>query len=214
MPEPGLFLDHVSISLHGHRLLEVSRHVAPGEILTVMGPSGSGKSTLLAYIGGFLDPVFDASGEVYVDGDEITVLAAEDRHAGILFQDPLLFPHMSVAGNLVFAIPPAVKGRTQRYRMACDMLAGVGLEGAEDRDPDTLSGGQKARVALARVLISAPRMLLLDEPFSKLDAGLRQQMRELVFAKARETGLAIVLVTHDEADAKAAGGDIVHIGGD
>ena len=214
MPETGLFLDGVSISLHGHRLLSLTRHVSPGEILTIMGPSGSGKSTLLAYIGGFLDPVFDATGKVYVDGEEVTRLAAEDRHAGILFQDPLLFPHMSVGGNLIFAIPPGISGRAARRRLAASMLAGVGLDGMEDRDPDTLSGGQKARVALARVLISAPRMLLLDEPFSKLDAGLRQQMRELVFAKARDTGLAIVLVTHDEADAVAAGGDIIRIGGD
>ncbi len=88
-------------------LLAVTHHVAPGEVLTVMGPSGSGKSTLLAYIGGFLDPAFRASGKVFVDGVELTALPAEERHAGILFQDPLLFPHMSVAGNLVFAIPPA-----------------------------------------------------------------------------------------------------------
>lgn len=214
MQEAGLHLDHVSISLHGHRLLAVNRHVAPGEILTVMGPSGSGKSTLLAYIGGFLDPAFDAAGRVFVNGTEITGLAAEERHAGILFQDPLLFPHMSVGGNLVFAIPPDIRGRTARHRLANEMLVGVGLEGMEDRDPGTLSGGQKARVALARVLISSPRLLLLDEPFSKLDTGLRQQMRELVFDKARDTGLAIVLVTHDEADAQAAGGDIIRIGKD
>ena len=213
MSKAGLFLDGVSISLHGHRLLSVTHHVKPGEILTVMGPSGSGKSTLLAYIGGFLDPVFDATGNVLVDGQEITGLPAEDRHAGILFQDPLLFPHMSVGANLAFAAPPQIKGRGNRRKIAEDMLAGVGLAGMADRDPETLSGGQKARVALARVLISGPRMLLLDEPFSKLDSGLRQQMRELVFAKARDTGLAIILVTHDEADAAAAGGDIIRIGG-
>lgn len=213
MSKAGLFLDGVSISLHGHLLLSVTHHVKPGEILTVMGPSGSGKSTLLAFIGGFLDPVFDATGNVLVDGQEITRLPAEDRHAGILFQDPLLFPHMSVGANLAFAAPPQIKGRGNRRGIAEDMLAGVGLAGMADRDPDTLSGGQKARVALARVLISGPRMLLLDEPFSKLDSGLRQQMRELVFAKARDTGLAIILVTHDEADAAAADGDIIRIGG-
>ena len=147
-----------------------------------------------------------------VDGVDLTLLAAEDRHAGILFQDPLLFPHMSVGGNLLFAIPHSVKGRAARRAMAEAALDGVGLGGTAKRDPDTLSGGQKARVALARALLSAPRMLLLDEPFSKLDATLRQQMRELVFAKARDGGLPVVLVTHDEADAAAAGGPVVRIG--
>jgi putative thiamine transport system ATP-binding protein len=129
-----------------------------------------------------------------------------------LFQDPLLFPHMSVGGNLMFAIPPSIKGKAARSALVKEALGGVGLAGTAARDPDTLSGGQKARVALARVLLSAPRMLLLDEPFSKLDAGLRSQMRELVFAKARTSRLPIVLVTHDEADAEAAGGPVVRIG--
>jgi putative thiamine transport system ATP-binding protein len=214
MQRPGLVLDNVTIALAGHELLSISHHVPPGDVLTVMGPSGSGKSTLLAFLGGFLDPVFSASGRVLCDGMDLSPLPAEDRHAGILFQDPLLFPHMSVAGNLIFAIPPSVRGRPERRRIARDALADIGLEGMDERDPDTLSGGQKARVALARVLVSGPRMLLLDEPFSKLDQDLRRQIRELVFAKARERRLATVLVTHDEADARAAAGAIIRIGGD
>jgi putative thiamine transport system ATP-binding protein len=213
MTDKGLFLDTVSIALDGRILLAVTHSVAPGEVLTIMGPSGSGKSTLLAYIGGFLDPAFQASGKVFADGIELTALPAEERHAGILFQDPLLFPHMSVAGNLIFAIPPEVTGKARRQALADATLAGVGLDGMGDRDPDTLSGGQKARVALARVLLSSPRALLLDEPFSKLDQGLRQQMRELVFAKARDARLPVILVTHDEADATAAGGPVIRIGG-
>ncbi|MEI5679161.1 MULTISPECIES: ATP-binding cassette domain-containing protein [unclassified Mesorhizobium] len=211
MAENGLFLDDVSIALNGQRLVALTHRVAPGEVLTVMGPSGSGKSTLLAYIGGFLAPAFEASGKVFSDGLELTTLPAEDRHVGILFQDPLLFPHMSVGGNLVFAIPASVKGKAERRALAEAALDGVGLAGMAVRDPDTLSGGQKARVALARALLSAPRMLLLDEPFSKLDAELRGQMRELVFAKARDSHLPVVLVTHDEADADGAGGPIVRI---
>ncbi|MGN6469814.1 MAG: ATP-binding cassette domain-containing protein [Rhizobiaceae bacterium] len=213
MKEEGLTLDHVSIAIGGRTLLEVTHRVRPGEVLTVMGPSGSGKSALLAFIGGFLDPAFRAAGKVFVSGVELTALPAEDRRAGILFQDPLLFPHMSVAGNLVFALPEAVRGRSERRRLAERALQDVGLAGLGERDPDTLSGGQEARVALARVLLSAPRALLLDEPFSKLDADLRQQMRELVFAKARESALPVVLVTHDEADAEAAGGPLIRIGG-
>lgn len=212
MTDKGLFLDTVSIALDGRILLAVTHPVAPGEVLTVMGPSGSGKSTLLAYIGGFLDPAFQATGKVFANGAELTALPAEERHAGILFQDPLLFPHMSVAGNLIFAIPPEVAGKARRQALADATLAGVGLDGMGNRDPDTLSGGQKARVALARVLLSSPRALLLDEPFSKLDQGLRQQMRELVFAKARDAGLPVILVTHDEADATAAGGPVIRIG--
>ncbi len=208
----GLLLDDIRISLNGVPLLSVTHSIAPGEVLTVMGPSGSGKSTLLAFIGGFLDPAFSASGRVLIDDADITRFEAEDRHVGILFQDPLLFPHMTVAGNLVFAIPPGVKGSTQRRELADAALSGVDLAGFGERDPDTLSGGQKARVALARVLIAEPRALLLDEPFSKLDAALRQQMRELVFAKARDKGLPTLLVTHDEADAQAAGGAIVQVG--
>jgi len=210
--ETGLLLDKVTIAIGQRLLLSLSANVAPGAVLTVMGPSGSGKSTLLAFIGGFLDPAFAASGKVLVDGVDLAAQPAADRHAGILFQDPLLFPHMSVAGNLVFAIPAAVKGRAARRALADQALDGVGLAGFDDRDPDTLSGGQKARVALARVLLSHPRTLLLDEPFSRLDSDLRQQVRELVFAKAKESGLPVVLVTHDEGDADAAGGQIVRIG--
>jgi putative thiamine transport system ATP-binding protein len=210
--EKGLVLDRVTISLGGLQLLDISCKVAPGEILTVMGPSGSGKSSLLAYIGGFIDPAFSASGLVFIDGVELTVLAAEDRHAGILFQDALLFPHMSVAGNLMFAIPASVKGRAARRALAKKALEGVDLAGFGDRDPATLSGGQKSRVALARVLLAEPRALLLDEPFSKLDAQLRGQMRSLVFGKASERGLPVIMVTHDEADAEAAGGAVIRIG--
>ncbi len=208
----GLWLDDIRISLYGSPLVAVSHWVAPGEVLTVMGPSGSGKSTLLAHIGGFLDPVFEASGRVVVDGTDITDADPQDRHVGILFQDPLLFPHMTTGGNLVFAIPRAERGRAHRRALAAEALRGVDLEGFDDRDPDTLSGGQKARVALARVLIAEPRALLLDEPFSKLEAPLRVQMRELVFSKAREQGLPTVMVTHDEADAEAAGGAVLRVG--
>jgi putative thiamine transport system ATP-binding protein len=212
MDHRGLRLDGVRIALGTRPLIAVSHAVAPGDVLTVMGPSGSGKSTLLAYVGGFLDKAFTASGRVFAGDVDLTALPPQERHVGLLFQDPLLFPHMSVAGNLLFAIPQSPKGRAAREALAEEALAGVDLAGMGARDPDTLSGGQKARVALARVLVSAPRVLLLDEPFSKLDAELRVQMRQLVFSKARDGGLPVILVTHDEADADAAGGPIVRIG--
>jgi putative thiamine transport system ATP-binding protein len=207
----GLFLDGIDIALDGRRLISVDAHVAPGAVLTVMGPSGSGKSTLLAYIGGFLDPVFTAAGRVRVDGIDLIALPPERRRAGILFQDPLLFPHLSVAANIAFALPADIRGRRRRLDMARAALAEVELDGFAERDPDTLSGGQKARVALQRVLVSRQRLLLLDEPFSKLDMALRDQMRALVFDKARAAGLPIVLVTHDAADAAAAGGQVFDV---
>ena len=207
----GLSLIDIDIRLQGRLLIALSAHVPPGKVLTVMGPSGSGKSTLLAYIGGFLDPAFSARGQATVDGMNLIGLVPEERQTGILFQDPLLFPHMSVGANVAFAVPATVSARNERRRVAADALVEVELEGIADRDPATLSGGQKARVALARVLVSRPRLLLLDEPFSKLDTALRHQMRQLVFAKAEDARLPVILVTHDEADAQAAGGEIHRI---
>ena len=206
----GLILQDVAISLGGRELLRLSESIEPGEILTVMGPSGSGKSSLLAYVGGFLDSNFVASGGVMLNGDQLNNLPAHQRHTGILFQDPLLFPHMSVGENLLFAIPPDLKGSARRDT-AEKALEQAGLEEFFDRDPATLSGGQKARVALMRVLVSKPRALLLDEPFSKLDAGRRDQIRRFVFEEAKRQNLPILLVTHDEADAMAAGGKIIDL---
>ena len=209
----SLRLEKVRLGLDGRTLLDLDCTVAPGEILTLMGPSGSGKSSLLAFVAGFLPPAFEAYGHVWLNGDEISALPAERRRVGLMFQDPLLFPHMSVEQNLLFAIPADVGPMARRREVAAAALAGVDLAAMGQRDPATLSGGQKARVALARVLLSSPRALLLDEPFSKLDTGLRQQMRELVFDKARTGGLPVLLVTHDEADASAAGGHVVRIDG-
>ncbi|WP_096176342.1 ATP-binding cassette domain-containing protein [Cohaesibacter sp. ES.047] len=207
----SLSLDAIRIALGGKRLLELSCTIEPGEIVTIMGPSGSGKSTLLAYIGGFLAPEFEASGRVLFHGEDVTERRAELRHIGILFQDPLLFPHMSVGGNLAFGLTSSVKGRQARSAKVNEALKDIDLENFAARDPATLSGGQKARVALARVLLSEPCALLLDEPFSKLDAGLRDQMRKHVFDRARLNGLPTLLVTHDEEDANAAGGRIIRL---
>ena len=211
-PTNGLSLSNVLIRLGDVSLIALTADVPPGSVVTVMGPSGSGKSTLLSFIGGFLDPVFDAEGAVSVDGVDLLSLEPQARRAGILFQDPLLFPHMSVGANVAFAIPADVRDRRQRRQIAADILADMNLADFADRDPATLSGGQKGRVALARVLVSRPRLLLLDEPFSKLDMELRAQMRTLVFERARTAGLPVILVTHDEADAEAAGGPVHRIG--
>ncbi|GGB94160.1 ABC transporter ATP-binding protein [Marivita lacus] len=208
MPDPGLTLDGVVIRRDGRTLVDISDHVAPGEVLTVMGPSGSGKSTLLSYIIGTLDAGFAAQGQVKLNGTDITDLAPEARHVGILFQDDLLFPHLSVGENLAFGLRASIKGRAERKRKIDAALEDIGLAGFAARDPDTLSGGQKARVSLMRMLLSGPKALLLDEPFSRLDTERRDKIRELVFAQARANGLPVLLVTHDHADADAAGGRV------
>lgn len=204
-----LVLDDVRIALEDNPLLELDAKIGPGEVFTVMGPSGSGKSTLLAYLAGFLAPAFQASGRVLLDDSDITRLPAEHRGIGLLFQDPLLFPHLSVAGNLRFGMPRALPDKAARVETA---LAQVGLAGFGPRDPATLSGGQKARVALMRLLLSEPRAVLLDEPFSKLDRQLRHDMRRLVFDRLREAGLPSLLVTHDREDAEDAGGRVIELG--
>ncbi len=204
----GLEFNNVVIKLNGRELLSLNTKVLPGETLTLMGPSGSGKSSLLAYIGGFLDPAFEAAGDIILNGIKINRLPAQQRHTGILFQDPLLFPHMSVGENLLFALPSNVV-KSQREFRAKEALTQVNLADFFNRDPATLSGGQKARVALVRVLLSKPFALLLDEPFSKLDAQLRGQIRSLVFTEAKKQNLPTVLVTHDEEDAEAANGEII-----
>ena len=206
--EKGLTLKDVRLSLAGTLLLSLDASVRPGEVLTIMGPSGSGKSSLLAYIAGFLDGDFSAEGRIVLDGQDVTALPAELRRIGLLFQDPMLFPHLSVMGNLLFGVPAGIADRRVHAQAA---LAEAGLEGYGARDPATLSGGQKARVALMRLLLSEPGAVLLDEPFSKLDANLKDEIRSLVFARLKARRLPGLLVTHDEADAKAAGGPVIRI---
>jgi putative thiamine transport system ATP-binding protein len=206
-PGGALVLREIHIALGERTLIRsLSITIAPGEIVTVMGASGAGKSSLLAFIGGFLSAPFTAHGEMLIGADRLNNLPPHERGAGILFQDDLLFPHLSVAGNLLFGLPAALRSRAARVDAVARALDDAGLAGFGDRDPATLSGGQRARVALLRTLLAQPRMLLLDEPFGKLDAALREDFRRFVFEHARRLGLPTLMVTHDSADADAAGG--------
>jgi putative thiamine transport system ATP-binding protein len=209
--QSGLLIRNLRIAIKGTKLVELSLAIAPGDIITVMGPSGSGKSALLAYISGLLSPVFTASGEVWLGSRRIDGLPTHQRGTGLLFQDDLLFPHLSVAGNLKFALGPDKIGKAHRNALVEGVLATAGLAGFGDRDPTTLSGGQRARVSLLRVLLSQPRALLLDEPFSKLDPELRGQFRQYVFNEARLRMLPVLMVTHDPADRDAAGGKVIEL---
>ena len=206
---------HVHIERLGsalHALVSGLRlHVPPGEILTLMGPSGCGKSSVLGSIAGTLASVSEGlqplqlQGSVQLNGRELTQLPTHQRGVGLVFQDALLFPHMTVAENLLFAVPASdASGNkcstAQRQARVQQALQEAELTGMGDRDPSTLSGGQLARVALMRALLAEPQALLLDEPFSKLDAALRAQLRPWVFAHVRERRIPVVLVTHDEQD--------------
>ncbi len=183
--------------------------VTAAEVVTVMGPSGVGKSTLLDAIAGHLPPGFRLQGSVSLDGRDVTTLPAEARGIGVMFQDAVMFPHLSVGDNLAFGLTAAVKGRAARRKAVEAALDTAGLAGFYARDPATLSGGQRARAALMRTLLAAPKALLLDEPFSRLDASLRAEIRGFVFDHARARGLPVLLVTHDSEDAAAAAGPVV-----
>jgi putative thiamine transport system ATP-binding protein len=188
-----------SLSAGGKVLVRNLRvHCAPGQVVTLMGASGSGKSSLLAAVCGTLHDGLQFVGDVLLDGQSVTALPCAQRRIGMLFQDDLLFAHMTVRENLLFAVPhgPAA----QRHSAVQAALNELGFTGMAERSPSTLSGGQRARVSLLRTLLAQPRALLLDEPFSKLDAALRQQFREFVFAHARQYALPTLLVTHDAAD--------------
>ncbi len=195
-----LELSDVSIATpQGPLLVGLNARIGPGEVLVLRGPSGSGKSSLLAWLCGTLPAPLTGRGTVRLDGRDVTGLPTAQRRIGILFQDDLLFPHLSVLENLLFALPPGPAAARRAQALAA--LEEAGLAGYGPRAPHTLSGGQRARVALLRALLAQPRALLLDEPFSRLDAALRVRFRAQVFERLRAQGIPALLVTHDPQDA-------------
>lgn len=194
-----LTIDIRSLSVAGRVLVQDLRIVVPpGVVHTLMGPSGCGKSTLLAAVCGIAAPTVRLDGSIALDGQAIERLPTRHRGVGILFQDDLLFAHMTVRENLLFALPAGPK--PAREAAVAQALRDVGLDGLSEADPGTLSGGQRARVALMRALLARPRALLLDEPFARLDADLRQRMRTLVFGTLQSLAIPALLVTHDLQD--------------
>ncbi len=209
----SLQIKNLQLFRQNEPLLSINEHITGGDILTVMGPSGSGKSSLLNWLTGTLASDFTATGTVWLNDENVTHLPAHLRRIGVLYQDALLFSHLSVAGNIAFAMPKNNKSnKKQRVEKIAQALAQVGLEGMGDRHPDNLSGGQQARVALLRTLLSEPKAILLDEPFSKLDTQLRMDTRQLVFEQIRTHKLPAIMVTHDQSDAEAANGKVIHVG--
>jgi putative thiamine transport system ATP-binding protein len=194
------------ITSQGHNLFApVDLVIAKGEVACVMGPSGVGKSTLLNAIGGHLNSEFRVAGKLMLNAQEVTHMRVAERHIGILFQDPLLFPHLTVGENLAFGLKANVGDAKQRRVL----VEHAQLEGFYHRNPQTLSGGQQSRVALMRALLAQPQALLLDEPFSKLDLDLRHTMREFLFDQARLRLIPVLLATHEPAEAHAANGPLV-----
>jgi putative thiamine transport system ATP-binding protein len=200
----SLVLEDLAISLHGDKFIaSFSVEIEGGEIVTLMGPSGSGKSTILQAVAGGLAAPFALAGRVFVNGIDLSQVGAARRRIGRLFQDDLLFPHLTVGENLLFGM--ARGPREQRLAQMREALSDIELEGTENRPPHTLSGGQRQRVSLMRSLLAGPDAMLLDEPFSKLDETLRAAMRELTFANLAKRDTPTLLVTHDKADAPKHG---------
>ena len=188
----------------------LSLSVARGEMRLIQGASGCGKSTLLGIICGTADAGLKWSGDVRLNDRSISPVPAEDRRVGLIFQDALLFPHMTVADNLAFGL--AARHRRDRDARVAEALGIAGLEGFGGRDPATLSGGQAARVALMRTLLAEPDALLMDEAFSALDPDRRRSFGGFVREQVRLRDIPALLVSHDSGDAAFADGAPVRLG--
>ncbi len=195
----------------------VSFQLEKGELVSFLGPSGCGKTTLLNIIGGF---VKNDSGSIYLEGKDITEYPPEKREIVTVFQNYALFPHMNVIENVKYGLKYRGYNKEEQIKLAKEYLKIVGLEGYEKNSVGELSGGQQQRVALARALVLQPKILLLDEPFSNLDAKLKIAMREEIKELQKRLGISMIFVTHDQEEALSisdrivvmSNGEIVQIG--
>lgn len=206
-----LTVNAFSLSLGDKTLIKaLSFEIANGQVLSIMGPSGIGKSSLLHFLSGSLSPNLTTTGEAFLNDEALHTKAIQDRKVGLLQQMPLLFPHTSIIENLLFAIPADIN-KPARIAMAQNALQKLGIPDKANALPKALSGGQQARVALLRTLLSKPDFLLLDEPFSKLDPALRRDVRTFVLNEIRQANIPALLVTHDPEDAKAMEGECLEL---
>lgn len=196
-----LSLENLAIHKTGGEALfsDLNISIAAKEVVCLMGPSGCGKSTLLSLIAGHMSSEFVHSGRVLLNDTNLAELEPHQRQVGILFQDDLLFPHLNVWQNLAFALPNSIKG-DERRQHALAALKKVELSNLAGSYPEQISGGQRARVSLLRMLLAKPKLALLDEPFSKLDKELRVQFRDWVIAQLAEANIPTLMVTHDKDD--------------
>ena len=196
-----MFLDIKNLSKRYDKksaIENINIELEKGKILCILGPSGCGKSTILKSIGGFLR--LD-TGSIILDGKEISKLDAADREVATVFQSYALFPNMNVIENVSYGLKFRYKDKRKIRELALEMIEKVGLEGYEKKEISSLSGGEQQRVALARSLVIRPKLLLLDEPFSNLDAKLRVQMQAQIKKLQREFDISMIFVTHDQAEA-------------
>lgn len=198
----GLRIEQGLFSLSAH--FEVPR----GRRVAVIGPSGAGKSTLLNALGGYVDI---AGGRIEVDGRDVTDAAPDRRGIAMLFQDGNLFPHLTLAQNVGLGVRPALRLTEAENAQVRDALGRVGLGDFADRKPGDVSGGQQSRAALARVLMQAKPLLLLDEPFAALGPALRAEMLDLTSQVARDAGATVLMITHAPEDAERAADDLIFV---
>lgn len=195
--ESGVTCSHISVS-YPEFTLHVDFSVRQGEFVSIIGPSGCGKSTTLQVICGLLQP---EEGTISLNGKDITAVPVWEREIGMVFQDYALFPHLDVAGNILYPLRLRKTKRAERISRMEGLLDLVGLSGYGRRRIQNLSGGEQQRVALARALASSPRLLLLDEPLSALDAKMRVRLREEILRIQKQTGITTIYVTHDQDEA-------------
>ncbi len=185
---------------------DFSAVIESGELVTLLGPSGCGKSTMLNMLSGIIYPT---EGKIYFDEDDVTFMSSEKRGIGLVFQNYALYPHMTVLENICFPLEIKKVPKAERIERAKKMAELVHVEGMLNRKPGQLSGGQQQRVAIARALVKEPRLLLLDEPLSNLDARLRIEMREEIRRIQLETGVTTIFVTHDQEEAMSISDHII-----
>lgn len=197
----GVSMRNISKSYGGTRALDdFSLEVTSGELICLLGPSGCGKTTALRILAGFISA--DA-GDILIDGEDISPVPVEKRNFGMVFQDYSLFPNMTTRENIAFGLRAHKVNSAERKSTIERMLHITALDDQADKFPHQMSGGQKQRVALARAIATSPRLLLLDEPLSALDAKVRESLREEIRRLQREIGVTTVFVTHDQHEALA-----------
>jgi len=205
--EPFVVLKDVAKRWNGQLGVEnISLDIEEGSFVALLGPSGCGKSTSLRLLAGLELP---DEGKIFIEGRDVTTSAASDRNLSMVFQSYALFPHLSVAENVMFGLKVRRVPRAERLKKMARALEITGLEGLENRKPGELSGGQRQRVALARAIVAGQRLCLMDEPLSNLDAKLRTSVRKDIKKLQRDLGITVVYVTHDQTEAMSMADKVV-----
>ena len=205
--KPFVVLENVGKQWNGQLGVEgISLEIEEGSFVALLGPSGCGKSTSLRLLAGLEIP---DQGKIFIDGADVTTSAASDRNLSMVFQSYALFPHLSVAENVIFGLKVRRVPKAERQEKMERALKITGLEGLEKRKPGELSGGQRQRVALARAIVAGQRLCLMDEPLSNLDAKLRSSVRKDIKKLQRDLGITVVYVTHDQTEAMSMADKVV-----